>query len=141
MDSFILDDGYLTSLISVCSELAQTYTNRALTPATVTQIFSGQTTMTLWGGEVETVTSVKDAEGIELEFTFNKVLQQIQVDSDYAEVLYDCGYATVPSPVKAGVLLMIASMYLMREDVVMGSSVDNLPLSSTVVLNSVRIMR
>ena len=45
---------------------------------------------------------------------------------------------TVPKAVKQGVLYLVSTMYNNREDVTIGMSVANMPLTSTVLLNSVK---
>lgn len=150
MPSFTMDDTYLTSLIEVCSDLAQTYTNRLLTVGTVDQVWEFyERSVFVFGGEVTEITSLtgEDTSGDTVtieDYTFNEVSQSLSIPSSYSSytnftATFTAGYATVPSKVKQGILLMIASMYNNREDGLVGQTYQKLPFTSTALLNSVRL--
>ena len=144
-----IDDDNLKHLIAVCSDLAQTYCNRLLTRGNVGQLFEAYaSSFTVWGGGVEKITSITatDIEGNEIEitdFTFNFISQKLKISSEYAQcedftVVYSAGYDVLPVKVKHGVLLMISTMFLNREDYITGLTVANMPLTSLKLLDSVR---
>lgn len=148
--SFTKDDDYITSLIEVCSELAQNYTNRLLSVGDVALVSeSYEPYIALYGGEIEsidTVTGVNlDGQEIDItDFSFSNITQKIKLPLDFASyyditVQYSCGYVNVPKKVKQGVLMMIASMYNNREDGLVGQSYESLPMTSLKLLDSVRM--
>lgn len=56
-------------------------------------------------------------------------------------VQYRAGYADVPEPIKAAILLMVSDMYRSRETFVKGAVVSKVPMSTTVenLLQSLRV--
>lgn len=144
------EDTYLSSLIDTCCELAQNYTSRMLSTGTVkafSEVYSLY--LRLPYGDVSEVTEVtaenESGKTVTLsDFSFNDVTQRLTIPSDYAfytnfYVTYACGYSVVPTKVKQGILLMIASMFSNREDGLIGQSYQKLPMSSLTLLDSVRI--
>lgn len=148
--SFTMDDDYLESLIAVCSELAQNYVKRLLTTGTViASLEKYQEKTFLYGGDITaidsiTATSPAGEEGDIIAFaSVNPVSQYLTISPLYAsytdfEITYQCGYETVPTKVKQGILMMIASMYNNREDGLINQSYEKLPFTSITLLDSVR---
>lgn len=149
MDSFTLDDDFLSHLILACSDLAQTFCNRMMTVGTVSTLIETYTpSVTLWGGKISEITSItcSDSEGNEVtitDFTFYGISQKLKIPTYYYDhtdftIVYDCGFTVTPTKVKHGVLYMISTMYNNRDDYVTGLTVASLPMKSIELLNSVK---
>lgn len=148
--SYTLDDEYLTSLIDVAGELAQTYTNRLLSKGTVIQAWDMfETPKFIYGGMVESITSMTalsaDGEEVVIEdYKFNDVSQTLRVPTTYVACTdfraeFEAGYASAPTKVKQGILMLIATLYNNREDHLVGQTHDTLPFTSTILLDSVKV--
>ena len=141
MPSFTLDDDYLTSLITTCSELAQTYTNRLLTLGSV----SGESdeykpvVQLPWGG-ANAITELKLDGVTTTDFTFSPITQKLKLYTFYRnmQVTYSCGYDVLPAKVKHAILIMISTFYNNRDDYITGMTVEKMPTTSQSLLNSVR---
>lgn len=141
MDSFVLDDDYLTSLILVCSELAQTYTHRLLTPGSISaESDKYQPVVSLpWGG-VTAINQVVLDGVVSDSYTFSHITQKLKINTSYSniQVSYDCGFIEIPAKVKQAILFMVSTMYNNRDDYITGMTVEKMPMTSQVLLNSVR---
>lgn len=149
--SFDIDDDYILSLIAASTELAQSYVNRLLSVGDVTAVFEEyQSSYQLWGGDVTSVTSVTVTDSLGYitvvpsdEYRFNPVTQKLAIQAQWEgiyeyTVTYQAGMTTIPKAVKQGVLYLISTQYNSREDVTIGMTVANMPITSTALLNSVK---
>ena len=142
--SHAFDDDYITSLIAVSAELAQTYTRRALTPATVTSVVDEHQryVVQLPYGDVTDVTEVLLDDVATTDFEFEEITQKLTVNKSYSKLkaTYNCGYATgeLPAVAKHGILLTISTLYNNREDFVTGNNVYELPMTSRKVLDAIK---
>lgn len=151
MPSFALDDPRLVILLATATELAQTYTNKLLSLGSVAAVCDNyRNQVLLWGGNVTEITSVTcyDVFGTELTieddgYRFDEITQSIYIDSTYNncanfKITYLCGYTDVPTSVKQGVLLLVATMYNSTEDYLVGLTHESLPYTSVALFNSVK---
>ncbi len=141
--SFTMDDDDLTALIEVCCSLAQSYTKRLLTPGVVTaEMDQYRSSWTLPFGGATSITSVLLDDVEYTDFTFSTVTQRLKINQSYSniKVTYECGYADgeIPTSAKHGILMMISTLYNNRDDFISGLSIDQVPLSSLNLLNSIR---
>lgn len=136
-----LDDDDLTHLISVCTELAQTYTHRLLTQGEVIcEVEESVTEIQLPWGNASSVKSVT-VDGIDVsDYTFSPVTQKVKFSSSVSNVVvtYLAGYAEVPTKVKHGILMMISTFYNNRDDFISGMTIEEIPTTSRKILDSVR---
>lgn len=141
MDSFVMDDTYIEGLISLCGSLAQTYTHRLLSPGVI-QLENDDymSKFILPWGNVSSINSVFIDDVETEDYSFSSTTGTIKVTSGYEniKVNYNAGYSELPVKVKQGILMLISTMYVNRVDFVTGVSVNNLPVQSTVLLDSVR---
>lgn len=138
-----MEDIFLTSLITVAAELAQSYTKRLLTLGSVTISAKPQySDILLPFGEVTTITALSLDGTASTDYTFNPVTQKVTITAPdtyvIAEITYNCGYTVVPSAVKQAVLMMISTLYNNRQDIVTGVTVEQIPLTSRMLLDTVR---
>lgn len=143
------DDVHIQNLIYSASELAQKYTNRMLANGVVQCSFYGKISVFLPYGEATESDNdiVAQVTSDPVSFEFDEVSQVLSVtddnvtSSDKVTVTYDAGYkeADVPHAAKMGVLMLIDSLYNNRSDTVVGMSVNDIPLKSTVILDSIKI--
>ena len=142
------NDTHIQMLIDIASDLAQSYTNRLLSTGVIELVVSGKKSFFLPYGEateditpiVATVTDdpvTFDFEPISQIFTFD---DGVINSTDRVKLTYDAGYASgkVPPSVKMGVLMLISTLYEWREDYA-DVSVNNIPIGSTQLLDSVKI--
>lgn len=136
------EDDYLTSLIPVYADLAQSYTNRMLTEGTaVVAIEEYSPVILLPYGEVTEVTKV-ELDGVEsTAFTFDDVTQKVKISEPYSEckIYFSCGYVGIPDVVKAAICMMISTAYNNRDDVVVGQTIAEMPRRSLDLLDRVRL--
>ena len=149
LTSRTIDDDYITSLISGCCGLAQSYCNRILMTANVSVSLENYVAQVqLWGGEISAITSVT-ATGVNgdevtiTDHTFNAISQKLKLPIENAYyfdfvITYDAGYTAIPPQVKQAALIMISTMYNNRDDYVTGLTVEKFPLSSIALLNTVK---
>lgn len=138
-----MEDAFLTSLITVAAELAQSYTKRLLTPGSVTISAKPQySDILLPFGDVTAITSLTLDGTASTDYTFNPVSEILTVTSTtpYIEVdiTYNCGYTAAPSAVKQAMLMMISTLYNNRQDNVTGMTVAEIPLTSKMLLDTVK---
>lgn len=145
MSSNTMDDGYITSLIYACVDLAQKYTRRQFTQSNVTLVARDYyPVIPLHYGEASTITSLvlddvditADTDKYELDVISEKL--HVNVPFNKLQVSYDCGYVRTPPVIKQGVLVMITSMYEQRSDYVVGMSVETVSTTATDILRSVK---
>lgn len=143
----VTHDTHIQLLIEAASELAEGYTKRMLSTGTVELITSGQQIFFLpYGEATEAVTAiVATVAGNPITFEFEPISQIFTIDNgqitstDKVRLIYKAGYATIPTSVKMGVLMIISSLFENREDIAVGLSVNDIPLSSMQILNKVKI--
>lgn len=143
------DDVHIQNLIYAASELAQKYTNRMLSSGVVECSFCGKLSVFLPYGEATELDNaiVAQVNSEDVSFEFNEISQTLSITddnvtgSDKVIVTYDAGYkdSDVPHTAKMGVLMLIDSLYNNRSDSVVGVSVNDIPLRSTVILDSIKI--
>jgi len=136
-----MEDSYITALITVAAELAQTYSNRLLTLGSVTiavEEYTGEVQLPF--GNATAVTELLLDGSASTDYTFDDVTQKITITTPYssAKVTYNCGYTVVPSAVKQGILMMISTLYNNRQDTVTGVTVAEMPLTSRMLLDTVK---
>lgn len=135
------DDAYITSLIAVSLELAQTYTRKLLTPGNVTVVVDdGRSEILVPFGGVASITTVKLDDVESTDYTFDPVMQKLTPTVPYvkAEVTFDCGYTVMPATVKHAVLMMISTFYNQRDDMITGTNIEQIPHRATVLLGKVK---
>lgn len=141
------DDDYISALIGVAAEMAQSYTNRILTPDTTVTSFVESyqgSQIQLFSGNVTSIDEVviddSDEPVEEEDYSFNEITQKLTVSLTYSnlKITYKCGYQNIPLAVKQAMLMTISTLYNSREDFIIGSQVTELPLKATVLLNTVK---
>lgn len=137
-----IDDTFITGLIAVAAEMAQKYTRRILTPATMKSVveeYKGSR-IQLYSGDVTSVTEVLLDGTAYTDYTFNDVTQKLSVSLTYDElqVTYQCGYAVLPAVVKQAILITISTLYNSREDFVVGVTASELPMTAKHLLDKVK---
>ena len=137
-----MEDVYLGSLIIPYSDLAQSYTNRMLTAGTA-EVFveEYEPVILLPYGEVTEVTEVSVDDVETTNFTFNPITQKVTINDTFttAKITFSAGYTTVPDVVKMAVLMMISTAYNNRDDIIVGQTIQSIPMSSRVLLDRVRL--
>lgn len=136
------EDTYLSSLIPVYLDMAQSYTGRMLTTGSaVAVVHSWQSQVLLPFGNVTEVTKLV-LDGTEsTTFTFDDVSQMVTINAPYAtaRIEFNAGYETLPVVVKQAVLVMISTAYANRDDVVVGQTVNEMPRTSRDLLDRVKL--
>lgn len=136
------EDTYLSSLIPVYLDMAQSYTGRMLTTGSaVAVVHSWQSQVLLPFGNVTEVTKLV-LDGTEsTAFTFDDVSQIISINAPYAtaRIEFNAGYETLPVVVKQAVLVMINTAFNNRDDVVVGQTVNEMPRTSRDLLDRVKL--
>lgn len=161
LPSFTLDDDDLNHLIAACTELAQVYTHRLLTPGTVVaESDEYHPVIQLPWGNVSAITEVLLDGVAYTDYTFSAVTQKLKVGKTYSnikityeagykklystyftdnvKITYEPGYNELPARVKQAILVMISTWYNNREDYVTGMTLETIPLTSLKALDSVR---
>lgn len=136
------EDQYLSSLIPVYLDMAQSYTSRMLTTGSaVAVVHSWQSQVLLPFGNVTEVTKLVLDNTESTAFTFDDVSQIISISAPYAtaRIEFNAGYETLPVVVKQAVLVMINTAFNNRDDVVVGQSVNEMPRTSRDLLDRVRL--
>lgn len=136
------EDTYLSSLIPVYLDMAQSYTGRMLTTGSaVAVVHSWQSQVLLPFGNVTEVTKLV-LDGTEsTAFTFDDVSQMVTINAPYAtaRIEFNAGYETIPVVVKQAVLVMINTAFNNRDDVVVGQTVNEMPRTSRDLLDRVKL--
>lgn len=136
------EDTYLSSLIPVYLDMAQSYTGRMLTTGSaVAVVHSWQSQVLLPFGNVTEVTKLVLDNTESTAFTFDDVSQIISINAPYAtaRIEFNAGYETLPVVVKQAVLVMISTAYANRDDVVVGQTVNEMPRTSRDLLDRVKL--
>ncbi len=138
------EDEYLESLIEPFSDLAQSYTNRMLSEGVAVVVVEKYCpTIQLPFGEVTEVTEVllDDDDVTSEDFTFEPITQKIKISVPFCKVkiTFNAGYETLPKVVRQSILMAISTAFNNRDDIVIGQSVDKLPMTSLVLLDRVRL--
>lgn len=159
------DDTLVTYLIKAAREQAEEYTRRSFIETTWerrmdTFFDDGQDGIILLKkNPVKSITSIKylDVDGVEqtiastyynlltgdepmgVEPAYNYSWPAHREDAQRVRVQFKAGYATVPSSIKAALLLIIGHLYENREDVVVGRQVNQLPSGSRYLLDPYRL--
>lgn len=140
-------DTHIQILIEACSELAEAYTRRRLSRCVILLLSeSGEdgNDFKLPFGEVnnDDIVSVKDQEGNDVTYTFNEISQRIVLDKlTDVTIEYSAGYedANIPSKAKLGILSMLNTFFNHREDFIAGLSVEEVPITSTKILDAIKL--
>ena len=160
------DDTYITALIVAAREWCETYTGRQFVTATYTatmEAFS-DSRIVLPKPPLISVTSVKyyDTANAQqtlsatyyaslthatpgyVELNYNYSWPSTYTRSDAVEIIYTAGYgataASVPDCVKHAMKILVSHMYEMREPIVIGASINDVPLSIKSLLNTVKVI-
>jgi len=133
------EDTYIQLLIDASTKLAEKYTGRLFSLGTVEVILSGFDVGILPFGEISELTSVV-SDDANLKYDFEPISQMIFINTvaSSVKVTFDAGYTEVPTEAKMGILMLVSSLYENREDTV-AVSTSNIPLSSTVILDSIKL--
>lgn len=136
------EDAYLSSLIPVFTEMAQSYTGRMLTEGSaVAVVHSWQSQVLLPFGEVTEVTKLV-LDGTEsTASTFDDISQIISINAPYAtaRIEFNAGYTTLPESVKQAILVMCSTAFNNRDDFVLGQSANQMPSTSRDLLDRVKL--
>lgn len=120
------DDSLITSLITQSRELAEEYLNISIAQTTLVLDATARVELLLPYGPVQTITSVTDQEGHDVDYTWNEFY--IKFDQGtysvtggsalYVDTIttYDSGLAVIPAGLKLGLLEFIAWLYENRGD-------------------------
>lgn len=136
------EDTYLSSLIPVYLDMAQSYTGRMFTTGSaVAVVHSWQSQVLLPFGNVTEVTKLVLDNNESTAFTFDDVSQIISINAPYAtaRIEFNAGYETLPVVVKQAVLVMINTAFNNRDDVVVGQTVNEMPRTSRDLLDRVKL--
>lgn len=136
------EDTYLSSLIPVYLDMAQSYTGRMLTTGSaVAVVHSWQSQVLLPFGNVTEVTKLILDDTESTAFMFDDVSQIISINAPYAtaRIEFNAGYEALPVVVKQAVLVMISTAYANRDDVVVGQTVNEMPRTSRDLLDRVKL--
>ncbi len=135
------EDEFLSDLIAPYSDLAQGYTHRMLSVG-VAAVFieSYCPVIQLPYGEVTAVTEVLVDGVVTEEFTFEPLTQKVKINVTYCEakITFEAGYKIAPTVVKQAVLVAINTAFNNRDDVVIGQTVAELPITSLKLLDRVK---
>lgn len=138
------DNSHIQLLVDASTNLAEKYTKRLFSKSEVQLSVTGKEFFFLPYGEVEGVSSVT-ANGEDFtQYTFNPISQIFQFDTgvdiyqDFV-ISYEAGYVKLPEEGVMGILMLVASMWENREDTITGLTVNDIPLSSTAILDSIKL--
>lgn len=122
------DDTLITTLIEQARDLIEAFCSITITAANITVRASARKQFFIPYGPVNSITSVKDTDGNDLTYTWNKLYllygstsydpttpesTDTLVDSD---VVYAAGYTTTPPGLKLGWMEVVAYLYENRGD-------------------------
>lgn len=137
-----MDDTYLETLILVACELAQVYTARMITQGSATVVVERcESVITMPFGEVTTITELLLDGTTSTDFTFEPVTQKLTINTAYsvAKATFNAGYIEPPKAVKQAILMLVSTMYDTRQDHIAGLTVAQMPLTSKMLLDTVKI--
>jgi hypothetical protein len=136
------ENSYLSSLIPVCLDLCQSYTGRMLTTGTAVVVVDGGCREVLLPyGEVTSITTLL-LDGVESDaYSFDDVTQKVTITVPYdnARIEFVAGYSTLPLVVKHAALILASTQYNIREDVIVGQAVNEIPRTSRDLLDRVKL--
>ena len=159
------EDTYITTLIKVARQLCEYYTNRRFIDTTLETYFDVfEDTMYLYGSPANSFTHLKyyDSDGVlqtvatdvynidlvstpaRIVLAGEKSWPSIQTNRPGVIVAkYISGYGSsasgVPEKIKQAILLMVANYYEVRQDVVVGTVANKIPVSSQYLLDTFKI--
>ena len=156
------DDTYITTLIEVATNDVQNFTRRTLLPTTYTIYFDQfPTYIDLHTAPVSSVTSVKyETESGEQTLASDKYNNDVQAEPgrvyplggstfptakdmpNAVKVQFVAGYtdaASVPAAIKQAMLLIIGRYYEQRQDVIVGTIVNEMPKAVEYLLTPYRL--
>jgi uncharacterized phiE125 gp8 family phage protein len=152
-------DTLIASLITAARNMAESYTNRSLFTQTwvMTMSYFPCGVIELKRGITASITSLKYYDGAGSQQTWNSAnyrldnsddIAIIQADngwptdvydrSDAVEITYVTGWANVaniPEAIKSALKMTVAHLFENRQDVVVGSQVNEMPMSSKYLLD------
>lgn len=140
-----VDDDHIQLLIDTSIELAEKYTRRLFTVETVELLTQGCLEFFLPCGEVESIISAKvTGDDSDAAFSFNPISQLFKFDSAFdtskeVVITYKAGYEKPERAALMGSMMLISSLYENREDTVTGLTIADIPLSSTSILDSIKL--
>lgn len=114
------DDTLITALITQARELIENYLNRSIVPTTLVVDATPRYELQLPYGPVDTITSVKDENDDDVEYTWNGFTltfgqRVFDVTAGWTQVYttttYDAGDDPIPAGLKLGLLETIAYLY------------------------------
>jgi len=138
---FTFDDGHINSLISIARDRVEHYCNRFFSTKQITILYSGSTPLKI-DLQYPDLASVESVQYTDSDFVLQTVnAADYVVDVDRRRITFKTGpvsgidyrvNATTDSPVeyegaKIGMLMMIADMYDMRTESIIGASVTDNP--------------
>lgn len=139
------DDAHIQLLIDTAVELSEKYTGRLFSTGTVELLVKNKKSFYLPYGEVESITSaVVTGDSSNAEYSFNPISQiftfddKVDISKDIA-ITYNAGYVKPPNAAIMGSLMLLSSLWENREDTVTGVSVDDIPLNSMSILDSIKL--
>lgn len=155
------EDDYVQGLIDAAVEVAEKYMNRLITESTVI-VERSTLTLALPLGKAKSVSSVTYINDITEErvdlpasaYSFNHITNKIEIKRSVQQALdsvgarnfqitYVTGWAIeeVPQAVKQGILMLVASMYEMREDAAVGQgiTVTEVPVTHRYLFNKYKL--
>jgi uncharacterized phiE125 gp8 family phage protein len=161
------DDALIATYLMAARAAAENYTRRALAVQTFDQTFDydypcshdGRPRLVLLRSPLVSVTSVSyvdtagatqtlnpsqylvDAIGIEgrIEPAYGVTWPEVRDQMAAVTVRFVAGYAQIPEPVRAAILLTLGHLYEHREDVVIGPSANELPRGADALLFPYRV--
>jgi uncharacterized phiE125 gp8 family phage protein len=157
------DDSYISALVGAARNIAENYTNRSFYTQTwvMTLPYFPYGSIELKRGEVQSITSLKyydsdnslqtwDATNYRLDNSSDIGLiepsdgwpSNVYERSNAVEITYITGWTShtlIPSAIKQACLLIIGHLYENRQDVVIGSQVNEMPQASKYLLDPYRI--
>jgi len=120
------DDAIITSLITQARELVENYLNVSIVQTTLVLNATARKELVLPYGPVQTITSVKDEAGNDVDYTYNEFYINFDQgtysvtggSSMYVDTIttYDAGKAAIPAGLKLGLLEVILWLYENRGD-------------------------
>jgi len=155
------DDTLIAILIAAARESAEQFTRRAFIAQTweLQKDCFEDGEIQLRKTPVQSVTSIKyyDVNGVEqtlattvyglnqadepneVYLKYGQLWPQVRGEENDVKIRFVAGYTTVPSSVKAAILLIVGHLYENREDVVIGRQVNDLPKGSKFLLEPYRL--
>lgn len=146
-----LDTDLLKAYISAAISVAEKHTNRMLVPTIVDghwPTYLAKVYLPFGHTQEPTSLTATDKYGVseDVAFTYNSVDESVNVSVDYVNhidftIQFDCGYRSgeVPKGLQQGLLLLVGTLYNVREDVSYGVNAYAVPLASKMLFNKFKI--